>query len=62
MGAGRWLVIEIGRSATRAILHSIPHRVPRAVVVPLAVASRLAAVGVPLVVRHEDDAPQAAAV
>jgi hypothetical protein len=48
-------VIEVGRNATRAVLHTIPHRLPRATVVPLGLATRLAAAGVPLVVRRIDE-------
>jgi hypothetical protein len=51
----RWLEIEVGRNARRAVLHSIPHRLPRAVVVPIGVAARLAATGVPLVLRRVAD-------
>ncbi|HYD08968.1 MAG TPA: hypothetical protein VEA78_02605 [Acidimicrobiales bacterium] len=47
----RWLRIELGPDGPRAVLHAVSHRVPRTTVVPLAVATRLAARGVPTVVR-----------
>jgi len=48
----RWLVVEIGDRARRAVLHTVPHRVPRTTVIPLGVAARLAASGVPMVVKR----------
>lgn len=57
----RWLVVEIGKGAVRAVLHSVPHRLPHAAAVPLGVAARLAAGGVPLVVRRLDDDVQGGA-
>ena len=52
----RWLRIELGPDGPRAVLHAVGHRLPRATEIPLSIATRLAASGVPTVVRREGSA------
>lgn len=46
--------VRIGDAWVRAEVVGVGHRWPRSVPVPLSVAARLAAAGVPIVVRRED--------
>lgn len=51
-----WLTIENQSGRRRAVLHTVIHRRPRDLTISLATAARLAAGGVPLVIRGVDDA------
>jgi hypothetical protein len=48
---GSWVLVEIGDDGPRARLHYVAHRIPRAMDVPVAVATSLAKRGMRLVVR-----------
>lgn len=51
-----WLTIDTVGGRARAVLHTVLHRRPRDLVVSLATATKLAASGVPVVVRRDDGA------
>lgn len=52
-----WLTIDSDGASARAVLHTVIHRRPRDLVVSLTTAARLAARGVPVLVRRIDAPP-----
>jgi hypothetical protein len=52
-----WVRIDLSGPHPRALAHGAGHRLPRTVAVPVRDAVRLAADGVPLVVRHPAGGP-----
>lgn len=47
-----WVVVTVDGAGVRATAGGVPHRLPRTVAISMAEANRLAAQGVPVVVRR----------